>query len=88
MIDHPETLWKLINEHGARPTHEGAEKMFTELAPQVAEYGERVRQKMGDAWDNDDYASWAPAWANLCGISAEKLEKRRIEYEKSRGREP
>ncbi len=36
MIDHPETLWKLIQEYGARPTHEGAEKMFTDLAPQIA----------------------------------------------------
>jgi MoaA/NifB/PqqE/SkfB family radical SAM enzyme len=88
MIDHPETLWKLIQEHGARPTHEGAEKMFTDLAPQIAEYGRKVQQKMGDAWDNEDYPQWAPAWARLCGFPADKIEERRREYERSRGREP
>jgi MoaA/NifB/PqqE/SkfB family radical SAM enzyme len=88
MIDHPETLWKLVNEHGARPTHEGAEKMFTVLAPEIAEYGEKVRQMMSDAWDNEGYQQWAPVWAQLCGIPAQKMEERRREYERSRGREP
>jgi len=88
MIDHPETLWKLINEFGARPTHEGAEKMFTDLAPQIAEYGRRVKQKMDDVFDKEDYHRWAPTWAMLCGIPADKMEQRRKAYEKSRGREP
>ncbi|MFH1647474.1 MAG: radical SAM protein [Chloroflexota bacterium] len=87
IIDHPDTLWNLIQEHGARPTHEGAEKMFTTLAPQIREYGEKVRQKMDDAWDNEDYHVWAPAWARMCGFPPEKLEARRREFEKSRGRE-
>ncbi|OGO41435.1 MAG: hypothetical protein A2137_04235 [Chloroflexi bacterium RBG_16_58_8] len=88
IIDHPDTLWKLIREHGARPTHEGADKMFTTLAPQIKEYGEKVHRKMGEAWDEGDYPEWAPAWARLCGFSPEKLEERRREFEKSRGREP
>jgi MoaA/NifB/PqqE/SkfB family radical SAM enzyme len=88
MIDHPSTLWSLINEHGARPTHEGAEKMFTTLAPQIAEYGDKVRQKMNDVWDNEDYHEWAPVWAKLCGIPADRMDQRRDEYERSRGREP
>ena len=88
MIDHPDTLWNLIQEHGAKPTHEGAEKMFTTLGPQVREYGEKVRQKMNDAWDNGDYPTWAPAWARMCGFPPDRLEARRREYEISRGRKP
>ena len=88
IIDHPDTLWDLIQEHGARPTHEGAEKMFTTLAPQIREYGEKVRQKMDDAWDNEGYHVWAPAWARMCGFPPERLKARRREFEKSRGREP
>jgi MoaA/NifB/PqqE/SkfB family radical SAM enzyme len=88
LIDHPDTIWNLIQKHGAYPTHEGAETMFTTLGQEVREYGERVRQKMSDAWDNDGYSDWAPAWARLCGFPPERLEARRQEYERSRGREP
>ena len=62
--------------------------MFTTLGQEVREYGERVRQKMSDAWDNDGYSDWAPSWARLCGFPPERLEARRREYEESRGREP
>jgi MoaA/NifB/PqqE/SkfB family radical SAM enzyme len=87
IIDHPDTLWNLIQEHGARPTHEGAEKMFTSLAPNVRAYGENVRRKMDDAWDNDGYQSWAPSWARLCGFPQDRLDFLHHQYEKSRGRE-
>lgn len=87
LIDHPETLWQIIQQHGAKPTHEGAELMFTKLAPQIKEYGNRVRSKMDNVWENEDYKDWAPAWSRMCGFSPAKMEARRQEYEKSMGRE-
>lgn len=86
MIDHPDTLWNLIQQYGARPTHEGAEQMFTTLASDIREYGEKVRQMMGQAWEKDGYENWAPAWARLCGFAPEKLAELRRQYEASRGR--
>lgn len=32
MIDHPQTMWGIIQQHGAKPAHHGAEKMFTVFA--------------------------------------------------------
>ena len=86
MIDHAQTMWGIIQKHGARPTHEGAEKMFTILEPEMQKYSDGVREIMDDVWDNEDYHNWAARWTSMCGILPEQLEKRRQEYEISRGR--
>jgi MoaA/NifB/PqqE/SkfB family radical SAM enzyme len=87
ILDHHQAVWEIIQKHGARPTHEGAEKMFTTLAPQMREYSEGVRKIMDDVWDNEDYHEWAPVWGSMCGIPAERFEQRRRQYEMSRGRD-
>lgn len=84
VIDHHQTMWDLIQQNNAKPTHEGAEKMFTELAPQMREYSDGVQRIMDDVWDNEDYHDWAARWETLCGIPPERLEQRRKEYEESR----
>lgn len=35
MIDHPQTMRGIIQQHGAKPTHHSAEKMFTVFAPEM-----------------------------------------------------
>ncbi len=87
ILDHHQAVWDLIQKYGAKPTHEGAETMFTTLAPQMKEYSEGVQKIMDEAWDNEDYHEWGPIWGGMCGIPAERFEQRRMEYEKSRGRE-
>jgi MoaA/NifB/PqqE/SkfB family radical SAM enzyme len=88
ILDHHQAVWEIIRQHGARPTHEGAEKMYTVLAPHMKEYSEEVRRIMDDAWDNEDYHEWGPVWGSMCGIPPERFERRHREYEISRGRQP
>jgi MoaA/NifB/PqqE/SkfB family radical SAM enzyme len=88
ILDHHQAAWELIQQYGARPTHEGADTMFTTLAPQMREYSEGVRRIMDDVWDNEDYHEWVPIWGSMCGIPPARFEARRQEYEISRGREP
>lgn len=87
ILDHHQAVWEIIQKHGAKPTHEGAEKMFTILEPQMKEYSEGVQKIMDEVWDNEDYHEWGPVWGSMCGIPAERFEQRRQEYERSRGRE-
>ncbi len=83
MIDHHEVMWDLIQAHGAKPTHEGAEKIFTTLAPEMKKYSERVQELMDEVWDKESYHVWGPQWGSLCTPAA-KLEARRQAFEKAR----
>lgn len=84
MIDHPQTMWRIIRENGARPTHEGAEIMFTKLAPEMDKYAEGVKKVMDRAWETEGYRDWAATWMHHCGVNPEMLERRRREYENNR----
>jgi len=88
LIDHHEAMWSIIQQHGAKPTHEGAEKMFTILSPEMKRYSDSVREIMDNVWDNEEYHDWAGKWQLLCNIPPEKFEARRQAYEESRGRKP
>ena len=44
IIDHPKVLRTLAQKYGARPTHEGAESLFAELAPHLDAYAEGLRE--------------------------------------------
>jgi MoaA/NifB/PqqE/SkfB family radical SAM enzyme len=81
MIDCPQTMWRIIQRHGAQPTHDGAEKMFTAFAAEMQEYSAGVRKIMDAVWENEDYHNWAPQWALMCNVPPAILEKRRQEYE-------
>ncbi|MFP4531043.1 MAG: radical SAM protein [Desulfobacterales bacterium] len=82
MIDHPQTMWRIIQEHGAEPTHEGAETMFTELESEMNTYADGVRQVMDHAWENEGYKNWAGRWMQHCGLKPNQIERRRREFEK------
>ena len=84
MIDHPLVMWNLIQQHGAKPTHNGAEKMFTIFASEMNEYASKVEELMDNVWETDDYHKWAPRWTALCNVPPDKLEARRDEFETAR----
>jgi len=44
IIDHPKVLRTLAQKYAARPTHEGAESLFAELAPHLDSYADGLRQ--------------------------------------------
>ncbi|MEJ2739028.1 MAG: hypothetical protein P8105_04240, partial [Dehalococcoidia bacterium] len=82
---HPQEMWRIIQQQGARPTHQGAEKMFTTFAPEMKNYSDRVAEILDDVWDNDDYHEWAADWMKrIVRINPERVEARRKEYEESR----
>lgn len=80
MIDHPQTMWRIIQKHDAVPTHEGADTMFRDVAPELDKYAENVRQLMDRVWETQGYTDWAVDWMHHCGFSAEQIERRRREY--------
>ena len=88
IIDHHQAMWSIIQQHGAKATHEGAETMFTTLAPEMKKYSDGVQKIMDEVWDNDDYHDWAAKWGSQCGCPPERWEARRQAYEISRGRKP
>jgi MoaA/NifB/PqqE/SkfB family radical SAM enzyme len=84
MIDHPGQMWQLIQQNAARPTHDGAEKMFTTFRVDLEKYAADVQQVMDNVWEIEDYHNWAPRWTELCKVPHEKLETLRQDYDASR----
>jgi MoaA/NifB/PqqE/SkfB family radical SAM enzyme len=86
MLDHHQAIWSIIQQHGARPTHEGADKMFTTFKAEMEQYSAGVHEIMDSVWDMEDYHEWVPRWVSLCGIPPARLEARRQAFEESRKR--
>jgi hypothetical protein len=84
IIDHPQVMWSIIQQHGAKATHRGAEKTFTTFMPESNEYSAKVAEIMDDFWEKEDYHDWAPKWMLLCRVPPGKLEERREKFQKSR----
>lgn len=81
MIDHPNLMWRIIQENGAKPTHEGAEKMFTDFGGEMEQYSEGVAKVMDAVWEKENYNDWAGKWLNHCGYPPNQVEQRKKEYE-------
>jgi MoaA/NifB/PqqE/SkfB family radical SAM enzyme len=50
IIDHPETLRELVAEHGAYPTHDGAETLVNEMADYLDSYAVEYGKLANEAW--------------------------------------
>jgi len=50
IIDHPESLREVVAEHGAHPTHEGAETLITEMADYLDQYSLEYGKLADEAW--------------------------------------
>jgi hypothetical protein len=48
IIDHPQVMWNIIEEHGAKATHPGAEDTFTTFMPEINAYAAKVADIMDD----------------------------------------
>lgn len=52
LIDHPSISRRAVQESGAKPTHEGAELLLTELAPAIDAYADQWCKVAGPIWDS------------------------------------
>ena len=77
-------MWNIIEEHGAKATHPGAEDTFTTFMPEINKYAAKVADIMDDVWEKEDYHEWGPKWTVFCRVLPETLEKRREEYQRAR----
>jgi len=50
LIDHPQVFREIQKKFNLRPTHEGAETLINELAPQLDEYSKKVHQIFEKIW--------------------------------------
>ncbi|MBT0663350.1 radical SAM protein [Geobacter pelophilus] len=53
LIDHPDAGRELFSTAGAYPTHDGAAKIFTDLAPQMDEYSAAYAGIADPAWERE-----------------------------------
>ncbi|MDA8188443.1 MAG: radical SAM protein, partial [Dehalococcoidales bacterium] len=53
IIDHPQVLRKLVPKFGAKPTHEGADSIITDLAGAMDNYSAGVKSIYDSIWDKD-----------------------------------
>ncbi len=51
IIDNPNVLREVVKESGAYPTHEGAETIVNDLAPQLNQYAEEYARLADKAWE-------------------------------------
>lgn len=53
LIDHPQVFREICAEAHPRPTHPGAERLLTDLAPHLDAYATSERAILDDAWQQD-----------------------------------
>jgi len=51
IIDNPEVLRSVVKKHAARPTHEGAEVIFTQLADDLDAYSASAAEYLDPIWE-------------------------------------
>jgi len=54
IIDHPEMLRDIVSKTGAKPTHDGADSVVKELAPQIDEIAAGNKAVSGKSWDDGE----------------------------------
>lgn len=86
IIDHPKIMRTAIKTWGAYPTHEGAEKTFTdaELRKGLDSYALEVEELYAPVWDRE--YGWAEKWMEVMDHPPEKVEARRRAYQARRKR--
>jgi MoaA/NifB/PqqE/SkfB family radical SAM enzyme len=60
IIDHPNVLRDAVIECSARPTHEGADLVVTELAEELDEYAAKMEELTSPIWERD--YQWVKKW--------------------------
>ncbi len=67
LIDHPGVIKRVVEKHGAYPTHEGAESLISTLQPGLHNYAVSLRDVYQPVWDKeyrwvDEWLSSDPEW--------------------------
>ena len=78
IIDHPSIMRSALKRWNAYPTHEGAEKTFTDLGEGLDEYAREVEELYGPVWEQE--YGWAKRWMELMDHPPEKLRARKRAY--------
>ena len=84
IIDHPAIMRSALKRWSAYPTHEGAERTFTELAGGLDEYGRQVEELFAPIWQNE--YEWARKWMTVMDHPPERLKARERAYRARRRR--
>jgi hypothetical protein len=87
VIDHPEIMRTALQRWGAYPTHEGAEKTFTDpvLCAGLNKYSREVDEVFTPIWERE--YGWAERWMEVMDHPPEKIKARRKEYYANREKE-
>jgi MoaA/NifB/PqqE/SkfB family radical SAM enzyme len=84
IIDHPQIMRMALKKWGAYPTHEGAEKTFTELSDGLDEYATEIKELYKSIWEQD--YTWAEKWMTVMDHPPERIKTRKAGYQLSQRR--
>jgi MoaA/NifB/PqqE/SkfB family radical SAM enzyme len=87
IIDHPEIMRSAIKESGAYPTHEGAEKTYTELTDEIDKYAAEVQALFNPIWEQE-YLPWADKWMQVMDHPPEQVQTRKEAYYENKEKLP
>jgi len=62
LIDHPGAMAGLAKKFGARPTHDGADRILTDFVPELREYSARVKELYEGVWEKE--YGWYDKWVS------------------------
>ncbi len=62
IIDHPGAMAGLVKKFGARPTHDGADRILNEFIPELREYSNKVKEMYKDTWETE--YGWYEEWVS------------------------
>jgi MoaA/NifB/PqqE/SkfB family radical SAM enzyme len=62
LIDHPGAMAGLAKKFGARPTHDGADRILTDFVPELRKYSARVKELYEDVWEKE--YGWYDKWVS------------------------
>ena len=78
IIDHPKVMRTALKRFSAYPTHEGAERTFTELADGLDAYSRAVEELYTPIWERE--YGWAQSWMEVMDHPPEKCRARKRAY--------
>jgi len=78
VIDHPRVMRAALKRWNAYPTHEGAERTFTELGDDLDAYAREVEELLAPVWE-EEY-DWAKLWMEVMDHPPEKVRARKHAY--------
>jgi MoaA/NifB/PqqE/SkfB family radical SAM enzyme len=87
IIDHPKIMRTALQRWGAYPTHEGAERTFTdpELSEGLDKYSREVEEIFAPIWEKE--YGWAEKWMGVMDHPPERIQARKRAYSARKERE-